>query len=317
MTYLYHLSPYKFDILKPKSIVQEDPEEKRLCSYAVSLEFLTIGFCFSKSVGFSSFVTGDEDVNYYEGQVSLPINDDYQGFIYAVDSRSFTPTNEHRYISFEDVEIEYCLPVRMNYFISYLEKDNNQLKIYFDSNKVKKLRNILVYLNEINDILNNPLFNNFKSQALNIINNLIQNYQRYNFTSHFHGIEHSLAVIRNILLIMQELEQTNNILELIFAGGYHDCGRSLDLNNKDHGFYSSLLSERFAPDYLNKELSKILMIFHDNENVAKNDETISILRDADILDLQRLNIQIDLNKTYYKDIIERILNSNNSNDLKK
>ncbi|MCI9131263.1 HD domain-containing protein, partial [Thomasclavelia cocleata] len=97
---------------------------------------------------------------------------------------------------------------------------------------------------------------------------------------------------------------------------YHDVGRSLNFNSIKHGELSWILVKRFLSDKeLNKDLIKYLIINHNNKHLAQININLSIIYDADVLDLTRFKSKIIdksnfINKNSIKKL-EELLNEKN------
>lgn len=306
--YLYHISPFKFDILKPNT---SEDYTNLLCACASPLSYLNLSYGFPKIYnGFTTTSLGPdyEFITYHEGETNIDLTE--KSFIYVVNKSNFEEIPEkHEFISCEPVEYEYCLEISLKNYLVKIEKTIDTVTLGIDrKEKVIKLSNILIILNQINDIINEDVdLIKQKKKIFHLINQIIDNYDKFELESYLHDIFHSLKVIKNVIFIAKELNTKENILELIFAAGYHDCGKCLGFDEKGHGYHSFLLAKRFAPVDYDIDLIQKLIIFHDNEQLGKEDKDISIIRDADILDLPRCGIKINPNRMSHPEILGQIL----------
>lgn len=309
MEYLYHVSPFKFNKLEPKT--QElDSYQWRSC--ASTIEFLNLSYGFPKiHNGFTTTNLARDYISlcYHEGDVEINLKE--KSYIYAFDKSHFQERREkYEFICYEPINFEYYLEIHLKDYLDIIKTDRNVLELCLNREKnITKLTDILLILNEINDLLNeNNALQKNKQQIFFLINTIIDNYRKFELESYFHDITHSLRVIRNVIYLFNKLGKEENIFEFILAAGYHDCGRSLGFEEKDHPYHSFLLAKRLIPDgYYDMDLIQKLIIFHENEELAKEEDDISIIRDADILDLPRVGIKIDFNRMSYPDIAKHFL----------
>ncbi len=164
-----------------------------------------------------------------------------------------------------------------------------------------------------------------KYNFLNFINSLNINYNEFNLypeyfnhKSNVHGINHTFRVMNNCLLIGNEIKDKLNTRRAFIAAYIHDMARTHDYPCKIHGKNSCieklpLFTDLFISNGMNEEdLESIELSVSNHSETYEIDKknpyypTVAILRDADGLDLIRLDINIKPEILRYKETIRLI-----------
>ena len=156
-------------------------------------------------------------------------------------------------------------------------------------------------------------------KSLNInFNDFNLSDDNFNHKSDIHGINHTFRVMFNCLMIGNEIGDKINTKRAFMAAFVHDMARRNDDNCKVHGRDASieklpLFKELFIKNGMNEEDLKVIKVAISNHSekyeIEKENpywQTVSILRDADGLDLCRLDYEVKPHKLRNKESIELI-----------
>lgn len=158
----------------------------------------------------------------------------------------------------------------------------------------------------------NGMIKNFDSYSFtNFIESLGINFSDFNlypeqFThkSDIHGINHTFRVMFNVLMVGSRIGDKLNTKRAFMAAYIHDMGRTNDGNCKVHGTLAAKTKlpkymELFIKNGMNEDdlkAIKVAVVNHCEKHELDKDhpyyKTVSILRDADGLDLVRLDYEV-------------------------
>lgn len=311
MGYVYHTSPYFFDTLEPRSKMYNGEAGLDHIKFSCATDLTGAKIVFGLNIRGNCSLTngGPIEMATLYGDFEYLIRK-APSYIYCLKDNHFFPyfnKAAHEYAVCTAEPIEYYIEFYPEDFIVSIWHEEDATKILYNAKKIElEIRPILLCLNRANDICENfNVSKNDKQLFFEIARMCIKNYNEYHFTSNNHDIHHSLMIMGTTLALAYLLNKKEYIRELLFSAAFHDCGKSLNIDYENHGAYSFLLSARFAEELgFNLELIQKLMTFHDKEDVAKQDELISIVRDADIVDLPRVGITIDPTKMSHYDLLK-------------
>ena len=155
----------------------------------------------------------------------------------------------------------------------------------------------------------------FKKNQINLIYNLVNKVIEKQIYSKIHYPYHNIAHIERVLCyciwILNKKNDKGEILKntdiLLYAGLYHDCGRSLIISNKKHGVVGAKIAkEKLKEDLDEQRLNAIELLiethakpndivdFKNYKFTKRDKENIqilsNILKDADALDRNRIKV---------------------------
>jgi hypothetical protein len=145
------------------------------------------------------------------------------------------------------------------------------------------------------------LINFIKSLNINF-NDFNLSYENFYHQSDVHGINHTYRVMFNCLIIGNAIQDKLNTKRAFMAAYIHDMARRHDANCNIHGRLTSeeklpIYKDIFIKNGMNEDdlkAIKLAVINHSERyEIDKNDpcwKTVAILRDADALDLVRIDV---------------------------
>lgn len=316
--FLYHISNLLFSKIEPHNAFDQHRANGNMYAvYAANNIKYCLPFGLLKNSFYGDYCWENKDGNdaiiYYGNFILNEV-----AYIYGMNDDGFKQISKNQYVSESSIQQMYYIKINPSKYISNISFKHNIVKIKLDYKKFENEYGILI--ERLNTLINLfirikidnkiiKLFNKYLNEAL-------ETFKTYCLESYKHDIMHSINTMFNSIFLINELNIKNNIEEFLFVACYHDVGRSLNFNSIKHGELSWILVKRFLSDKeLNKDLIKYLIINHNNKHLAQININLSIIYDADVLDLTRFKSKIIdksnfINKNSIKKL-EELLNEKN------
>lgn len=315
---LYHISNLLFSKIEPHSAFDQHKANGNMHAvYAANNIKYCLPFGLLKNSFYGDYCWENRDGNdviIYDGNFIL----NEVAYIYGMNDDGFKQISKNQYVSESPIQYIYYIKINPSKYISNISFKHNIVKIKLDYKKFENEYGILIEkLNILTNIFTRIKVDDKIIKLFNIyLNEAMETFKTYRLESYKHDIMHSVNTMFNSIFLIKELNIKNNIEELLFVACYHDVGRSLNFNSIKHGELSWILVKRFLSEKdLNEDLIKYLIINHNNKYLAQTNINLSIIYDADVLDLTRFkNITIDklnfINKNLVKKLEELLYETN-------